>query len=149
MRFCTVKFVANSKRVLQAMVGGINFGVTLLLSIWLLDRIGRRPLLEWAYTAMSIMYIILALSAFGGFTKHSQYRVIGLLTVIGIVVAYAVGPGPVTWVMPVEIFPLTVRTQMLSICVCGMLCVQFLWERLICRVLQITSQEMRGGSSQF
>lgn len=98
---------------LQAIIGGVNFGVTLLLSIWLLDRVGRRPLLMWSYVAMTVMYVILALSS------HTN-RVLGLLTVIGIVVAYAVGPGPVTWIMPTEMFPLSVRTQMLSICVCGM-----------------------------
>lgn len=103
-----------------AIIGGVNFGVTLLLSIWLLDRLGRRPLLMWSYVAMTGMYVILALTSLGGLAKHSQYRVVALLTVVGIVVAYAVGPGPVTWVMPTEMFPLTVRTQMLSICVCGM-----------------------------
>lgn len=92
--------------------------VTLLLSIWLLDRVGRRPLLQWAYTAMALMYALLALSALGA--KHSHSRTVALFIIIAIVIAYAVGPGPVTWVTPVEIFPLTVRTQMLSICVCGM-----------------------------
>jgi MFS family permease len=105
---------------LQAIVGGINFMVTLLLSIWLLDRVGRKPLLQWSYTAMAVMYVVLALFAPPAGSHHSHFRTLALLTIIAIVVAFAVGPGPVTWVMPVELFPLTVRTQMLSICVCGM-----------------------------
>jgi sugar porter (SP) family MFS transporter len=90
-------------------VGVVNVALT-LVAIWLVDRVGRRPLLLWSLGGMAVS--LAALSA--GFA----FGATGALTVASLcvyVAFFAIGLGPIFWLLIAEIFPLRVRGRAMSL----------------------------------
>jgi MFS transporter, SP family, galactose:H+ symporter len=93
-------------------VGAVNVGLT-LVSIWLIDRAGRRALLLWSLGGMAVTLLVLA----GGFSVGAS-GALGWITVLSLaayVAFFAVGLGPVFWLLIAEIFPLAVRGRAMSL----------------------------------
>jgi SP family galactose:H+ symporter-like MFS transporter len=94
-------------------VGLVNVGFT-LLAIRLLDRVGRRPLLLGGVAGQIAGLAILGLA----FQLHQLARFIGYLAMASLaiyVASFAIGLGPVFWLMISEIYPLRVRGAAMSI----------------------------------
>jgi sugar porter (SP) family MFS transporter len=97
--------------IATAGVGVVNVLMT-IVSIPLLDRIGRRPLLLASLGGMFISLVALALGfAIGG----AALKWIGVLSLAMYIASFAVGLGPVFWLLIAEIFPLKIRGQAASI----------------------------------
>ncbi len=96
-------------------VGVVNVLAT-FIAVWLIDRVGRKPLL---YAGLGGMLI--ALTAIGGiFAAGSSDGGIGTggATVIAVwfyIACFAFSMGPVPWIIMTEIFPLNVRGRAVSI----------------------------------
>ncbi len=90
-------------------VGIVNVGMT-LVAIRLLDRAGRRPLLLWGSALMAVALSILALVFIvgAGSTIGSLVAIGSLMMYVG---AFAIGLGPIFWLMNSEIYPLRVRSK--------------------------------------
>ena len=90
-------------------VGVVNVGMT-LVAIRLLDRAGRRPLLLWGSALMAVALSILALVFIlgAGSTLGSLVAIGSLMMYVG---AFAIGLGPIFWLMNSEIYPLRVRSK--------------------------------------
>jgi sugar porter (SP) family MFS transporter len=90
-------------------VGIVNVGMT-LVAIRLLDRAGRRPLLLWGSALMAVALSILALVFIlgAGSTVGSLVAIGSLMMYVG---AFAIGLGPIFWLMNSEIYPLRVRSK--------------------------------------
>lgn len=88
-------------------IGVINVVLT-LVAIWQVDRIGRRPLLLISLSGMTVMLAILG-AAFWlpGLSGNIAWIAGG--SMILYVAFFAVGLGPVFWLMIAEIYPLEVR----------------------------------------
>lgn len=88
-------------------IGVINVALT-LVAIWQVDRIGRRPLLLISLAGMTLMLGILG-AAFWlpGLSGNIAWIAGG--SMILYVAFFAVGLGPVFWLMIAEIYPLEVR----------------------------------------
>jgi SP family galactose:H+ symporter-like MFS transporter len=93
-------------------VGAVNVALT-LVSIWLIDRVGRRALLLWSLGGMAATLLVLA----GGFAVGTSGASgwITVLSVAAYVAFFAVGLGPVFWLLIAEIFPLAVRGRAMSL----------------------------------
>ena len=94
-------------------VGLVNVGFT-LLALFLLDRVGRRKLLLIGLAGMSGMLIMLGIVFF----LPSLLSQLGTLAIIGLmayVAFFAIGLGPVFWLLISEIYPLKVRGLGMSI----------------------------------
>ena len=94
-------------------VGLVNVGMT-IVSIKLLDRVGRRPLLLVGLAGMSATLILLGLTFF----LPSLISLIGPLAAISLmlyVAFFAIGLGPVFWLLISEIYPLKIRGTAMSI----------------------------------
>jgi MFS family permease len=81
----------------------------------MLDRTGRRPLLLTGTAGMAVGMIITALAFLGGDQLHgaaAYLAIAGLLVYTG---SFAVGLGPVFWLMIGEIYPLRIRGQAMSV----------------------------------
>jgi sugar porter (SP) family MFS transporter len=95
--------------------GAVNVLMT-IVAIRLLDRTGRRPLLLGGTTGMAVGMIVVALTfALGGDHLHggSAYVAIaGLLIYTG---SFAIGLGPVFWLLISEIYPVKIRGQAMSV----------------------------------
>lgn len=95
--------------------GGVNVGMT-IVAIWLLDRSGRRPLLLTGTAGMAIGMVTVALTfLIGGSHLHgaaAYVAIAGLLVYTG---SFAVGLGPVFWLLISEIYPVTIRGRAMSV----------------------------------
>jgi MFS family permease len=88
-------------------VGVVNVAGT-IVSIRLVDRRGRRPLLLASYAAMLAALILLGLTFLLNLGSAERWlSLAGLLIYIG---AFAAGVGPTFWVLISEIFPPQART---------------------------------------
>jgi sugar porter (SP) family MFS transporter len=98
-------------------VGLVNVGMT-FVAIWLIDRLGRKPLLyiglsgatlslltiSWAFTTAPLRG--------GSPVNHSD---VVLFAIVGYVASFAISLGPVMWVMLSEIFPNEERAAAISV----------------------------------
>ena len=84
-------------------IGAINVAVT-VVSIRLVDRIGRRPLLLISLTGMCVTLALLGAS----FVNHWPAG-LTLVFMLLYIVSFGVGLGPVFWVLVGEIFPVNAR----------------------------------------
>jgi len=93
-------------------VGAVNVALT-VVSMWLIDRAGRRALLLWSLGGMSATLLVLAVAFAVGASGA-----LALITVVPValyVAFFAVGLGPVFWLLIAEIFPLAVRGRAMSL----------------------------------
>ena len=108
--------LGNSAALLANVVNGaVNVAMT-IVAIRLLDRVGRRPLLLGGTTGMAAGMIVVALTfAIGGSQLHggtAYIAIAGLLIYTG---SFAIGLGPVFWLLISEIYPVKIRGQAMSV----------------------------------
>ena len=92
-------------------IGVVNLVFT-LLAMWLVDKLGRRPLMLIGSLGLSIAYIALAFMLQG----HYPPQYISILVLLAISV-YALSLAPVTWVLISEIFPNKIRGAASSVAI--------------------------------
>lgn len=89
-------------------LGAVNVLFT-CIALPLLDRWGRRPLL---FLGLAIMAVGLGLVAAAFWFMHNLFFTDPAVTFLGLflcIVGFAIGLGPVVWLLLVEIFPLRLR----------------------------------------
>ena len=95
------------------LIGFVNILAT-LLSAWLMDRIGRRPLLLIGVSGMAISLFLLSFALFFRFPFVDPIAVVSLIIYVAF---FAIGLGPVTWVVLSEIYSIHVRAKAMSLAV--------------------------------
>lgn len=93
-------------------VGVVNVVMT-LVAMRLLDVAGRRKLLLWGLAGMLVTLVILSVSFMIGL--HGILALVTVLSVAAYVAFFAIGLGPVFWLLIAEIFPLAVRGRGMSL----------------------------------
>jgi MFS family permease len=101
---------AQSAILATVLVGGVNLVLT-VVALLLVDRLGRRPLLLFGIGGMLVSLIFLGY-LFGA--AHVS-RVAILADVLAYLACFAVGLGPVFWLLISEIYPTTIRGQAMSV----------------------------------
>jgi sugar porter (SP) family MFS transporter len=94
-------------------IGVINVVFTIVGS-WFVDRAGRRPLLLTSLTGMAISLALLAIS-FQLPQLASSLGVAVVLILMLYVASFAIGLGPVFWLLIAEIYPLNIRSKAMSV----------------------------------
>lgn len=92
-------------------IGIINVLAT-LVSVWLLDRIGRRRLLLIGIAGMVMSLFSLVITSFLRSSLIDEMAVISLMCYVAF---FAIGLGPITWVLLSEIYPLKVRGKAMAL----------------------------------
>lgn len=114
--FTNTKIASETGSILvTAGVGMVNFLLT-LIAVRLLDKVGRRKLLLVGLVGMFAALIVLGI-CFSIGTGHGN-RVIAWWIILSIAVYvgfFAIGLGPVFWLLIAEIFPLAIRARGMSI----------------------------------
>ncbi len=93
-------------------VGAVNVIMT-IVSIRLIDRLGRRQLLFWSLGGMAVTLLVLSGAFYVG--TSGQLAWIAVLSVAAYVGFFAIGLGPVFWLLIAEIFPLALRGRAMSL----------------------------------
>jgi len=94
-------------------VGVVNVLLT-IVALRILDRAGRRPLLLWGLVGMVISLGVLG----GAFLFASSSSIVAWLAVISLAVyvaCFAIGLGPVFWLLIAEIYPLKIRGRAMGV----------------------------------
>ncbi|MCW2497848.1 MAG: hypothetical protein JWQ77_3772 [Jatrophihabitans sp.] len=108
-------FGNSSALLANVAVGAVNVLLT-IVAIRLLDKVGRRPLLLTGTAGMVLGMIVTAVAFTGHATTlhggHAIVAVVGLMIYTG---SFAVGLGPVFWLIIAEIYPLSVRARAMSV----------------------------------
>ncbi|THG18628.1 hypothetical protein TEA_029952 [Camellia sinensis var. sinensis] len=103
----------NLKLLATVAVGFVKT-LFILVATFLLDRIGRRPLLLTSVAGMVVSLATLGVSL--SIIDHSEKKLIwavalAITSVLAYVATFSIGMGPITWVYSSEIFPLRLRAQ--------------------------------------
>ena len=94
----------------NVIVGTVNFLMT-IVALWVIDRLGRRPLMILSSAGMAV-----SLFALGFLFELQPPPALAILLVIGLYVAsFGVGIGPGVWVVISELFPTRIRGRAMSI----------------------------------
>ena len=108
--------LGNSAALLANVVnGGVNVAMT-VVAIWLLDRVGRRPLLLSGTGGMVVgMLVVGCAFAIGGATLRGTYAIVAIAGLLIYTGSFAIGLGPVFWLLIAEIYPRQVRGPAMGI----------------------------------
>lgn len=103
--------ITNNTQLLAATVAvGFTKTLTILIAIFLIDNLGRKPLLYVSTIGMTTCLLGLSLSLAVLGQEPIGIR-LALFFVCGNVTFFSVGIGPICWVLSSEIFPLRLRAQ--------------------------------------
>jgi SP family galactose:H+ symporter-like MFS transporter len=108
-------FKSASSAILATMGVGIVNVLMTAVAIGLIDRVGRRPLL---LTGLIGMAIGLGLLGFAFMLPGQQSSTLGLIAAGSLmlyVASFAIGLGPVFWLLISEIYPLKIRGRAMSV----------------------------------
>lgn len=92
------------------MVGVVNVLMT-FVAIWLIDKLGRKPLLIMGIAGMALSLFAISWA----FNQESYNARLVLIAIIGFVASFAISLGPVMWVLLSEIFPNEQRAAAISV----------------------------------
>jgi sugar porter (SP) family MFS transporter len=104
----------NSALLANVVNGGVNVIMT-IIAIRLLDRVGRRSLLLAGTVGMAVGMFITAFSFAGGEQLHGAPAITAILGLLVYTGSFAIGLGPVFWLLISEIYPLKIRGAAMSV----------------------------------
>ncbi|MGH3496234.1 MAG: sugar porter family MFS transporter [Nocardioidaceae bacterium] len=96
------------------LVGVVNLAFT-IVAVLLLDRVGRRGLLLTGTVGLLLGLLILGIF-FSSATLQKQAGYLALIGLLVFIASFAIGLGPVFWLMISEVFPVGVRSTAMSVC---------------------------------
>ena len=104
----------NAALLANVVNGAVNVGMT-IVAIWLLDKVGRRPLLLSGTAGMAVGMVIVGCSFIGGSTLHGGLAIVAIAGLFIYTGSFAIGLGPVFWLLIAEIYPLRIRGAAMSV----------------------------------
>jgi sugar porter (SP) family MFS transporter len=106
--------LTNSASITQTVFIGVTNVVFTIVALLLLDRVGRRKLLLTGTVGLVVGLLILGVY-FASSTLQDDAPYLALVGLLLFIAAFAVGLGPVFWLLISEIFPLGVRSKAMSV----------------------------------
>jgi len=106
--------LTNSASITQTVFIGVTNVVFTVVAVLLLDRVGRRKLLITGTVGLVVGLAILG-TYFSSSTLQDRAPYLALVGLLLFIAAFAVGLGPVFWLLISEIFPLGVRSKAMSV----------------------------------
>ncbi len=95
---------------LNVIIGGINFLAT-IVALWIIDRVGRKPLLLASSAGMAASLLALGTA----FRYHPVPSGLVLAAILAYVTSFGIGMGPGVWVLMSELFPTRIRGRAMAI----------------------------------
>jgi SP family xylose:H+ symportor-like MFS transporter len=99
----------NAALLQTVIVGVVNLSFT-IIAIWMVDKLGRKPLMMIGSVGMGLSLLGMGLMAY---VQKTDLWV--LLFILGYIACFALSVGPVTWVILSEIFPTRIRGRAMAI----------------------------------
>lgn len=105
-------FASGASTILPAVWVGVTNVIMTIIALWLIDRVGRRPLL-----IIGLIGMICSLAVLGWAFFHSSSHVgnISVISLMIYVAFFAISLGPVAWLIISEIYPNSIRGRAMGI----------------------------------
>lgn len=133
---------ASGAILATAGIGVVNVLMT-IVAMWLIDRVGRRPLLLVGIAGMAITLGLLGL-AFHMSEKSVSLVWLAVISMMVYVGSFAISLGPIFWLLISEIYPLKIRNSTEG------LCAAFNWgSNLLVSLTFLTLLQMTGPTRTF
>lgn len=101
---------SGSDSFIQSNLVGIFMVLMTLVSMALIDRVGRKPLLVAGTSVMILAYAFISFAFYSaGEGRPAENSVLVLIAMLSVVAGFSISLGPVTWAYLSEIFPYRVR----------------------------------------
>jgi len=113
--FAKAGFGESTKYLAQFFMGLTNVVAT-LFGVWVVDKIGRRPLLSIGFIGMIACLGILGFLLKSG---SGEYPFLALASILLFIVFFAISLGGVPYIMMSEVFPLKARASGMAIASCA------------------------------
>ncbi len=110
--------LSTNSAITQALSVGITNVIFTIVAIVLLDKVGRRLLLIVGTGGCIVSLALLGVFFASSGLQHSASW-LALVCLIAYIASFAIGLGPVFWLMISEIFPLNVRSPAMSLSTVG------------------------------
>ncbi len=107
--------LSNSAALAATILVGVTNLVFTIVAVLLLDRLGRRKLLLTGTVGLLLGLLVLGVY-FSSATLQHDYGWLALAGLMLFIASFAIGLGPVFWLMISEIFPVGVRGPAMSVC---------------------------------
>jgi sugar porter (SP) family MFS transporter len=107
--------LTSDQSITQALSVGITNVVFTVAAILMLDKVGRRKLLLGGTVMLTVALVVLGVFFSSSNLEHN-YAWIALVALIVYIASFALGLGPVFWLMIAEIFPLRERSHAMAVC---------------------------------
>ncbi len=99
-------------------VGIVNVLMT-FVAIYLVDKVGRKPLLQWGLLGMVISLIVLGLSLRSGLLPKGVMGPAAMICLFFYIGSFAYSLGPGGWLINSEIYPLYIRGKAMGLATCA------------------------------
>jgi sugar porter (SP) family MFS transporter len=106
--------LTNSAALAGTLVVGVTNVVFTTVAVLLLDQLGRRVLLNTGTCVILVALLVLG-TYFSSRTLQDSYGWVALAGLVLFIAGFAIGLGPVFWLMISEIFPAGVRGKAMSV----------------------------------
>jgi sugar porter (SP) family MFS transporter len=105
-------FESESAAMFGMVVVGVMLFIATIGAMLIIDKFGRKPLLIASAAGVSCSLCLMAVALITNYFSN----IFVLMIVLFAIVSYAVGIGPVSWLLISEIFPTQVRGRATAIC---------------------------------
>ncbi len=106
--------LTKSSSITQTVFVGVTNVVFTIVAVLLLDRVGRRKLLLGGVVGLTLALVTLGIY-FWSSTLQQNVPYLALVALLVYIASFAVGLGPVFWLMISEIYPMGVRSKAMSV----------------------------------
>lgn len=106
--------LTKSTSITQTVFVGITNVVFTVIAVLLLDRVGRRKLLLTGTVGLVASLLLLGIY-FTSPTLQQQAAYLALVALLLFIASFAIGLGPVFWLMISEIYPIGIRGKAMSV----------------------------------
>lgn len=106
--------LTNSASITQTVFVGVTNVVFTIVAVLLLDKVGRRRLLLIGTVGLTAAIIFLGVFFASPWLQHNA-SYLALVALIVYIASFAVGLGPVFWLMISEIYPTGIRSKAMSL----------------------------------
>jgi len=107
--------LGNSAALAQTVAVGVTNVVFTIVAVLLLDRLGRRALLLTGTVGLLVGLVVLGVY-FSSATLQADYGWVALAGLLIFIASFAIGLGPVFWLLISEIFPVGARSKAMAVC---------------------------------